>query len=492
MIYALMFLLPFAFSLPLTHVARLVGKKLKIYDEPSSRRANSRRIPRLGGIAIAVSFFIPTAAVLYWHGLWAYCSRDLHNLFVAICFGSIAVLILGLWDDISGLRARYKLFLQIAISMAVYFMGVQIHAVNLPFIGLIGIGDYALPITILWIVGAMNALNLIDGVDGLCGGVVLAASSALFIFALMSGFALVGFVSLAICGSIFGFLFFNFAPASIFMGDSGSYFLGFLISTLAIICTPDSDATVLSVMPVLLLAVPIFDTFLTIVRRIAQGRPIVAPDRGHLHHRLLEKGFSPRAISAIVFCFSAALASSGIVAVLGNSIDTLIALLVAAVLCSILFYLSGISINRMEVSSDRIYADIIKSDQLRRHLPSFYIELMLASNWGQLQIILEEFSKRIDLCVARINIGDNGNAITVWNWQHIDSDKFSRRVATLSKAYKILDGEREIGEWYLAWNSELAGITKETDALLSVTAGVIGKAWIQSMTFDSDNATGTD
>ena len=194
------------------------------------RRVNKKVIPRLGGIAIAVGFLVPLLALLLYDNKIGDIFRENIWRAVGICLGGIFICGLGALDDLKGVRALYKLYVQLAVASGAYFCGFQIDAVHLPYVGVLEMGALAFPLTVAWIVGIINALNLIDGLDGLAGGVALSACIVLVV-GLVSGNLLVTLLSVALAGALLGFLFFNFNTATIFMGDSRSMFQDVLAST---------------------------------------------------------------------------------------------------------------------------------------------------------------------------------------------------------------------------------------------------------------------
>ncbi len=261
------------------------SKKEGLVDMPNARKIHTKPISRIGGVAIWASLML-TFLCLVCLSYYPYGS-----LLSGILLGGSLMFLLGLVDDIYNLDAKFKLFIQISIATLVYLLGVQIN--NVPFIGNIGIFSY--PITLLWIVGISNALNFIDGVDGLAGSVVTINAITLAIIAVsmtppnpMS--ALIGFI---LAGSMLAFLTYNFNPAKIFMGDSGALFSGFLLATISITGVMKA-ATLAILLPFLVLAVPIMDITFSSFRRIAKGQSPFVADAEHIHHKLLHAGFSQK------------------------------------------------------------------------------------------------------------------------------------------------------------------------------------------------------
>ena len=218
-----------------------------------------------------------------------------------ILVGALIIVVVGFLDDMLEITAKAKLAGQLAAALVVVtWGGLQIEFINLPFIGQIDFGYLSIPITIIWIIGITNAINLIDGLDGLAAGVSTIALISISVMALIMGKLFVVATAAILAASSLGFLFYNFHPAKIFMGDTGSLFLGFMISVLALLGFKNI-AVVSLIIPVIILGVPISDTFFAIVRRIRLKQPITAPDKSHLHHCLLRTGFSHRQTVMIIY-----------------------------------------------------------------------------------------------------------------------------------------------------------------------------------------------
>jgi len=250
-------------------------------------------MPRLGGLAIYLSFIV---------GFLILNPEDPSA--IAILIGSLIIILTGVLDDMRELSAKVKLAGQLVAAIVVVMGGVQIQFINLPFGGEIEFGFLSIPLTILWIVGITNAINLIDGLDGLAAGVSSIALISISLMAMLKGDMFVMAVGLLLLASTLGFLFYNFHPAKIFMGDTGALFLGFMISVLALMGF--KNVTMVSlIIPLIILGVPISDTFFAIIRRWVQKKPLSAPDKSHLHHRLLASGYTHKQTVIIIYMIAA-------------------------------------------------------------------------------------------------------------------------------------------------------------------------------------------
>lgn len=258
----------------------------------SARKVHGQPVPRLGGIAIVLGFYgsLLVVAGLGPHG---FAVPDLRQTATMLA-GSLVIAALGVYDDLRGTGAGQKFAVQFAVASFMYAQGLRIEALSNPFGSAIDLGLLSLPFTLLWFVGITNAFNLIDGLDGLAGGVALIAIATNAIIALGRGETMMVLVSMALAGAVLGFLFYNFNPASIFMGDTGSMFLGFVLATLSLVANQKSSTAVAILIPVLALGLPILDTALALLRRAARGEPVFRADRQHIHHQLLAHGFSHR------------------------------------------------------------------------------------------------------------------------------------------------------------------------------------------------------
>ena len=327
-----------AFSIALAAVVvatpfiRRLAVNVGAVDRPSERRVHGRVIPRLGGIAIIIAFFAPLFALF---GLETGVAREYFSepmRIVGLVTGGLLVSAVGVFDDIRAVRAWTKLWVQLAAAMIAFACGYRIDAVAVPFLGHLEMGVFALPITALWIVAIINAVNLIDGLDGLAGGVAFFACVTNFVVALINHDSLVMMLSASLGGAVLGFLLYNFNPASIFMGDSGSLFLGYVLATTSILgSSVKSSTTVAILVPLIALGLPIMDTLFAMVRRFLERRPIFAPDRGHIHHQLLAMGINHRRAVLILYGLSILFTTGAILMSVGRNWQVGGALLVLSV-----------------------------------------------------------------------------------------------------------------------------------------------------------------
>lgn len=301
----LSFVCAFLLAFLSTPFVKKLAKKIGAIDIPKDkRRMHTDSVPLIGGLAIFLGFLVST--VIF---------TEIDIKIIAILSGALIMVVLGVFDDKYALGAKFKLMIQIIAAAIPVIAGVRIERIILPFLksGGIEFGWLAYPITILWIVALTNAVNLIDGLDGLAAGVSAIASFSMFLIALMQGNYLIAVMCAALVGACCGFLPYNFSPASIFMGDTGSTFLGFVMASLSVLGLFKIHAIISFAVPFIAFGIPIFDTSFAIFRRIKEHRPIMSPDRGHLHHRLVDMGFSHKQAVLIIYAICIVL---GAVAVL--------------------------------------------------------------------------------------------------------------------------------------------------------------------------------
>jgi UDP-GlcNAc:undecaprenyl-phosphate/decaprenyl-phosphate GlcNAc-1-phosphate transferase len=334
---AVAFILSMLCGTLLTPLVRRLAHRYGVLDHAlSSRKIHGQPVPRLGGIAIVLAFFAPLAGLLIFHAGMSEMFLAEKNHVIGLFAGGSLIALLGVYDDLRGAGATRKFAVQFGVAGLMYALGFRIEALANPFGEALPLGWAALPFTLLWFVGVINAMNLIDGLDGLAGGVALVAVLTTFLIALQRANPLMILFSSALAGAILGFLFYNFNPATIFMGDTGSMFLGFVLAASAIQTNQKSSTTVAVLIPVIALGLPIMDTLLAMGRRAWRGRPLFQADKDHIHHRLLALGFSQRQAVLVLYGFCILLGGVALVLTYANSLETTF-LLVALGLVAIVF-----------------------------------------------------------------------------------------------------------------------------------------------------------
>jgi len=289
------FIVAFVIAFAATPFVKDLAFKIGAVDIPKdNRRMHKKPTARLGGLAIFLGFIISTL-----------CFSDVSLKLAGTLIGCFIIVVLGIFDDIYALSAKLKFAVQILAAACPVIFGLHIDFIRVPSIiseyGYIGLGWLSYPITIIWIVGITNAVNLLDGLDGLACGVSSISALTLLCIAIIVGEPEVAFVTSALAGACFGFLPYNFNPAKLFMGDTGALFLGYMLATISVEGLFKGYAVISLAAPFLILGLPIFDTSSAIIRRLKNHQPIMSPDRGHLHHRLVDAGFSQKQAVTIIY-----------------------------------------------------------------------------------------------------------------------------------------------------------------------------------------------
>ncbi|WP_163539683.1 MraY family glycosyltransferase [Gracilibacillus sp. YIM 98692] len=292
--YILPLILCIGLALALTPLVKKFAIQIGAVDQPNARKVHQKVMPRLGGLAIYISFLIGFV-------IFKPVGTESWPLFI----GATLIVALGVVDDRFELPAKMKFLGQLVAAIVTVIGGMQIDFIVIPFADRIEFGVFAIPFTILWIVAITNAINLIDGLDGLAAGVSSIALITIASMAVTMGNIFVAILALLLLGSTLGFLWYNFHPAKIFMGDTGSMFLGYMISVLSIVGLFKNVTFFSLIIPIVILGVPILDTTFAIIRRIVQKKPLSAPDKYHLHHCLINLGFSHRQTVTAIYALSA-------------------------------------------------------------------------------------------------------------------------------------------------------------------------------------------
>ena len=296
----------------LTPVVRWLAARLGAVDVPEDRKVHDKATPTLGGVAIYLSMMIGAAVyVIFGH------SRVSYGDLAGVLLGATIIVIFGAVDDVRGLTPLAKLFGQFMAAGVLVIMGVQIQNLHIPGLAPFSLSpELSVIISIIWIVAFINIINLIDGLDGLAAGITCIASFSMFYYATQTGvgptFVDAALLSIVMAGATLGFLRYNFNPASVFMGDSGSMLLGFMLGAVTIQGVLKSIAAVALVVPLMALAIPIIDTGMAITRRLRKGISITHADKEHIHHRLLNMGHSQRQAVLLLYFWTALLCGTSL------------------------------------------------------------------------------------------------------------------------------------------------------------------------------------
>ncbi len=315
----------------LTPLVRILAVRLGAIDYPANRRVNITAIPRMGGLAIVVSF---SAFLLLGLGQNVVALDSTRSLrLYAFLAGGTLIAVAGATDDLKGIRPKTKLTAQFLAANVAWFGGAQVQStVELPWIGALDLGVFfSYVATVTWILAITNAVNLIDGLDGLAGGLVLFSALTNLAVAVLTSNDIGILVNTCIAGAVLGFLFFNFNPARIFMGDTGSLFLGYILSAGALMSARQKESTLASLtVPIIALGIPLTDTLLAMLRRFLKKQSLFAPDRSHLHHLLLDLGLTHRRAVLLLYICTITLCVASITIAFGKNWQVGVAILAAA------------------------------------------------------------------------------------------------------------------------------------------------------------------
>lgn len=458
---ALAFAAAFGVAAVLTPLIRDLAIAWGVVDHAlTSRKIHGRPVPRLGGIAIAVAFYVPILGLLlvdsalgarfYAHPVKAF----------GLLAGGLVIAVLGVFDDLKGASPRLKFAIQFAVAGLMYGVGFRIDHIVTPFGAALDLGVFAIPFTLLWIAGVVNALNLIDGLDGLAGGVAFIALGTILIVAIGRMDAVMMLITAALAGAVLGFLFYNFNPASIFMGDTGSMFLGFVLATTAIGSNERSTSTISMLVPILALGFPIADTLLAMTRRAVRGVPMFSGDREHIHHRLLDLGLSQRKAVLVLYAVSIVLGLGAIGIAYSSSSQTLFFLLALAGMA----YLALRHLGYVRVKdAARVLEDRRKNRELRGSIRHVTNDLRSATSLDDVWSALQDASRALGASAIALELPGPRSANDGPFSAGFDDDHALFRVR-----YSLLverPGDRNLE---LGWDDGRSGVDRDTEIAIEL------------------------
>ncbi len=339
--YLAVYFLSLLLAAVITQVIIRIAHLLKIYDKPDIRKVHAYAIPRVGGVAIFLSSVILMIAVLFINNKIGTIFRKSQTQILTMLVSGTFIFVIGLIDDLHNLKARHKLLAQIVAASALYFAGIKIVSLNFANLFMVDFGGLSFFVTIFWVLAITNAVNLIDGLDGLAAGISAVTCAVIAVFAFECELVLMAVLMVALLGSLTGFLFYNFNPARIFMGDCGSMFLGFILAAASISCAAKTGTIVALALPALALGLPIFDTFFSIIRRYLSRRGIMSPDRSHLHHKLLDLGLKHHHVVITMYALTLSATGLGMFMMLTQGFGILVIFLSVLLLLVLVFRAFG-------------------------------------------------------------------------------------------------------------------------------------------------------
>jgi UDP-GlcNAc:undecaprenyl-phosphate GlcNAc-1-phosphate transferase len=455
----------------LTPLVRRLAFRLNIVSTPGGRHIHGQTIPRLGGLAIFGGAMFTLLGGYFLGTLRDVLAPEEEWRGLGLLIGSTVMFAVGARDDFRSVRALHKLLVQILAAAIAWSFGFRIDVIDLPLLGSFSMGVFSLPITVFWIVGIINAVNLIDGLDGLAAGVVFFAGVTNFVVAYLQGTTFVAIVMATVAGAVLGFLFFNFNPARIFMGDSGSYFLGFVLAVCSIAGPlQKASATVSIAVPIMALGVPIIDTLLAMVRRFLERRPIFSPDRGHIHHRLLDMGVTHRRAVLIIYGVTVALCIGAIATAFGRNWQVGAAVLgVSAVLFGLIRfigyfeYLLVAARQQKRINSRHV-------EWLRKVIMGLPRRFEAARDENEVFAVMGWLAREARFDSLELVRGQ----VSIATWAGADYDDMAQRDVT-SAAVQVLGPSSEVA-LIARWRSEYGDVPPQMDIMLQLVTDVLGAA----------------
>ena len=455
------FLIALAIAAILTPIVRDFALRRKLAHTPrTDRDVHVAPIPRLGGIAIATAFIIPLVGMFVLDtGISNFIQRDPDwlNYVIAVGGGCLVIVALGLYDDLKGANAYQKLAVQLLVAGFVWGLGVRIDVIGL-FGTRIETGILSLPITIFWILVVINAMNLIDGLDGLASGVSLMAILPNLFLAIYTHNVVMMVLMAALGGAVLGFLIYNFRPASIFMGDSGSMFLGFVLATGSILDNVKATATVSMIAPVLALGLPIMDTLLAVFRRSMAGTHLFHADNDHVHHRLLKRGLSHRQAVLVLYGVSFFLAAGALGSVFMRGKMAAALIFVLALGVGLFIRTLGYRLWAVPIIARRPGAPAWKT-----HVSAVFADVRQTDDVTAIWRAMQPMRRLLAVRSLQLAVGEER-----FTWTS------ERRIAAGTSRIEVIAGGQPVGEIVVEWRQPAS--TEEEQRALHLLGEAIGEA----------------
>jgi UDP-GlcNAc:undecaprenyl-phosphate/decaprenyl-phosphate GlcNAc-1-phosphate transferase len=464
------FLLALMVGAVLTIVVRNRAVKLGWYDQAkSSRKVHARPVPRLGGVAIVLAFNVPITALLFVDSGVALIFRQQRDLILGLYLGGFAIAALGLYDDLYGAGAKLKFSVQTGVALLLYAIGFRIEILSWPFGPPFALGVFSVPFTILWIVGVINAMNLIDGLDGLAGGVALFAVATNFILAFSRQDVLVSLAMAALGGAILGFLIFNFNPASIFMGDTGSMFLGFVLAAVAVKTSTKSGITVAMLVPIIALGLPIMDTLVSMSRRALVGRSLFDADKDHIHHRLMSRlELSHRSAVLVLYGLCCLFALTALGLAYANGVQSAMLLVSISFVVFVLMRKLGYLDLREGKGATLIRRrNQLLRNKLRELVRNVHASTSLSAVWNSVRPLAEELgAARVELRIQETAGGRRDGVL-------FESDDPVGTAFPVDVRVDLKVGDRRIGHLWVTWRDGRAQVDRDDELAIELVADAV-------------------
>lgn len=402
-----------------------LARRLNIVDVPGARHMHTNPVSHVGGIAIFLSMMVLSITVLWFSNNNVTTDQTMQGQLRILLLAGSFIFMAGLIDDIKtkGLRARIKFIAQVASALMICLAGIRIKSIVITDSLALDFGWFSWPLTIFWIVGITNAVNLSDGLDGLAGGICAIACGVMAVFAGSTGNMPVVVLMLALLGSVTGFLFFNFNPAKIFMGDCGSMFLGFMIASSSVICFSKSSALVGLALPIAVLGVPVFDTFFSMLRRFLERRSIFSADRSHFHHKLIELGLTQS--QAVIAIYGATLLNAGLgmFMIVTPKIYVLIIFFCALFLLLLIFHIVGsVRLEQIKAAMHKRYKIIHREHEERKSFEEAALYFRRAATFEQWWQAVSTAADKMEFWTVDLPLVNRDGTSRALNWHYNGHD----------------------------------------------------------------------
>jgi UDP-GlcNAc:undecaprenyl-phosphate GlcNAc-1-phosphate transferase len=416
--YLLTYLVSLALALIFIPIIIFAARKYNWMDNPNVRSAHKQPIPRLGGIAIFLAFLI-AVVLTFLFGESAYESyKKEWLLYTALLLGSTMIFFVGLWDDLRSLHAGQKLGIQVVGALIVTMAGARVTQITAQDVFSINLGWMSYPISFLWIIGVTNSINLIDGVDGLAAGISMIACGVVAILSVLRGNFVLAILMFGLLGSLTGFLRYNFHPARIFMGDCGSLFLGFTIAGATLIISSQTKSLIGIGLPILVLCIPIFDTFFSILRRFLERRSLMSPDHRHFHHKLLQRGFKHYQVALTAYAITLAISGLGMFMLITRGVDSILLFAICLLLMLLVFRAVGAVSLVDTLQGLRGRSEILRLQKAERKVfEDAQLEFRNAQDYEQWWHCMCMAAKAMDVASVSLELskGNNEPHVLMWN-----------------------------------------------------------------------------
>lgn len=417
--YLFTYSLALIFSTALTPAVILWARKHNLTDKPNARKIHSEPIACIGGIAIFCGAMLAILPILAIQNNIGDQLRRVTLKIIALLLCSTLMFAIGLYDDLKNTGVRTRLLVQFVAAMSVCLAGITIHNIHIRGLSTIELGWLGWPITILWIMGVTNAVNLTDGLDGHAAGISGIACAVMAILSVLQGNVVLAVIMLALFGSLTGFLFFNFYPARIFMGDCGSLFLGFTIATAAVLTASKSEALVGIGLPILVLGIPILDTLFSMLRRYLKRYGIMSPDRDHFHHKLIDKGFEQHHVAMIAYLITILVSTVGFLLLFTRGTFSIVLFLSCLSLLLVVFRVAGSFTLSQTLMSIRERSRLNERKRLEcKNFEETRLQFQTATNFDQWWQCMCTAAKAFDFAQLSLQLSEKYDSADTLKWQN--------------------------------------------------------------------------